>query len=195
MIVAFKHMVLNDSRNPDFNQAHTKSSHKHYGHYGSKWVTPKFTWLQHSTWPKFDPVFGYPKFWIPQFCQHDWMNTIYPTLHQALKMKRQKSFLGKVRNTSQRLKTAAQELWQDLISIIWWFPLQKGGPQKISKDCDFFLGLYTQIYLFNFLFFFFYSQLNNMIKVSHLWTCRGKPKQLIAKTSLFCFATPPQQIH
>lgn len=127
------------------------------------------------------------------------MNTIYPTplkteaLHQAMKMKRQKSFLGKVRNTSQRLKTAAQELWQDLISIIWWFPLQKGGPQKISKDCDFFLGLYTQIYLFNFLFFFFYSQLNNMIKVSHLWTCRGKPKQLIAKTSLFCFATPPNK--
>lgn len=147
---------------------------------------------------KFDPVFGYPKFWIPQFCQHNWMNTIYPTpgtkteaLHQAMKMKRQKSFLGKVRNTSQRLKTAAQELWQDLISIIWWFPLKKGCPPKICKDSDVF-GDCTDLFVYFFVVLF-YSQLNNMIKVSHLWTCRGKPKQLIAKTSLFCFATPPNK--
>ena len=157
MIVAFKHMVLNDSRNPDFNQAHTKSSHKHYGHYGSKWVTPKIhlvaTLNITKIWPCFlvTPNFESPNFanmieWTPstQHCTRPW------------RWNDKKVSWEKWGTQVKRLKTAAQELWQDLISIIWWSRCKKAVPKKISKDCDFFLGLYTQIYLFLFFCFSFF---------------------------------------
>ena len=83
------------------------------------------------------------------------MNTIYPTLHQALKMKRQKSFLGKVRNTSQRLKTAAQELWQDLTSIIWWSRCKKAVPKKYLRTVIFFWDYIHRFICFCFFVFLF----------------------------------------
>ena len=143
-----------------FNQAHTRSSHKHYGHYGSKWVTPKIHLVatlnitRNLTLFLVTPNFEFPNFaniieWTPSTQHRSRLKHCTRPWRWSDKKVSWEKWGTQVKGWRLQHKNYGKT-WLVSFGDSRW---KKAVPQKYVRTVM-FLGI-AQIYLFIFLLFFF----------------------------------------